>query len=644
MAVKPSKSDESQADSLSKDRQIDNSVMLKFTKNKQIKIPLVTSTTPTIMLLEKKTAYFKGTSEGINNDAQEASNRLAKSSWSPHVGDSKSKYDEATLVCQDPLYQNERRDSSKYNKIPSPSLPVQACGSIKSSSQLVNGKHGFLTNSSAERVGQTATEGLDMDQKDCSSASTSLVDYKDDNNIDDSLYLGPDSSLTCTVYNTSRKRSRSFLEKLSHRCIQDDPTEASMEQECLIFSDKMKQLLKRSKKGSIHQPDSHEKLNLPCPSPVTVHFSGLEEQEEFVGHLDAQTFFGQKIKVHMSDREDLEATTEGEKDLHSKKSSQGAGTPIEHAGVSAVTAECAELYEEKMNNVCAVRKVPSTLKHMERGCPRSEPSNYFDFCDQMKREMDNSFRSNLNSVVKKSRKTKYRFFILETSDDVFFEETKVQLEAEGHTAVHTSEFFLDKGSSSSLLIILRNEDIAEHICEVPHLLALKKSPDVQFAGIDETDDVVNLTHQELFTKGGLIMLDGAALEPLSLCDMKKMSEILQELSKTGKWKWMLHYRDSRRLKENARLSQEAKEKKQLLNWCQEAGIIEVLPYHECDLMSRDQPDYLTCLVRLQVQNISARYTVFITDTATDSKFESNGIITTTFNSFLTCSPGEAFSV
>nr|XP_029137975.1 probable GPI-anchored adhesin-like protein PGA55 isoform X1 [Labrus bergylta] len=643
MAVKPSKSDESQADSLSKDRQIDHSVMSKFAKNKQPKIPLVTSPTRTTMLLEKQRECYKGTSEGINNNAQEASKLLEKSSWSPHVGDRKSKYDKDTLVCQDPLYQNKRRDSSKYNKISSSSLPVQTFGCIKSSSQLVNGKHGFSTNSSADRVGQTAAESLDMDQNDCLSASTSLVDYKDDNNIDDSLYLGPDSSLSCTVYNTSQKRSHSFLEQISQRCIQEDPTEASMEQECLIFSEKIKQLLKRSKKGSIHQPESHGKLNLPCPSPMTVHFSGLEEQEETMDHLDAPSLFGQKIKVHMSDREDLEATTEGEKALHSKKSSEGTGTPIEDAGVSTVTAECAELYEEKMNNICAVRKVPSTRKHMERGCPRSEPSKYFDFCDQMKREMDNSFRSNLNSVVKKSRKTKYRFYILETSDDVFFEETKVQLEAEGHTAVQPSEFFLDKGTSSSLLIILRNEDIAEHICEVPHLLALKKSPGVQFAGIDETDDVVNLTHQELFTKGGFIMLDGAALEPLSLCDMKKMSEILQGLSKTGKWKWMLHYRDSRRLKENARLSQEAKEKKQLLNWCQEAGIIEVLPYHECDLMSRDQPDYLTCLVRLQVQNISARYTVFITDTATDSKFESNGIITTTFNSFLTCSPSEAFS-
>lgn len=51
---------------------------------------------------------------------------------------------------------------------------------------------------------------------------------------------------------------------------------------------------------------------------------------------------------------------------------------------------------------------------------------------------------------------------------------------------------------------------------MPYLLSLKKSPGVQFAGIDEPDDVGNQTHQELFVSGGFIMLDRAALESLRL--------------------------------------------------------------------------------------------------------------------------------
>lgn len=35
-------------------------------------------------------------------------------------------------------------------------------------------------------------------------------------------------------------------------------------------------------------------------------------------------------------------------------------------------------------------------------------------------------------------------------------------------------------------------------------------------------------------------------------NMRKVVGIMEELDKKGKWKWYLHYRDSRRLRENAR--------------------------------------------------------------------------------------------
>ncbi|XP_073328236.1 uncharacterized protein tasor2 [Pagrus major] len=613
---------------------------VKPSKSDEIQTPVVTYIPSASMLFEKKTESLKGNSVGLNDDMQEASEHSSKSSCLSNVWDIKSHSNKAQFN------QYQGRDPSKLIKKTSSSLPLHSFESAKTSSKLwtnmvadgtksVDGNQCFLINSLVEKVAQTTNKSTEMDQRDCSDASTSVANYKDDSIMDDSLFLGPQSSITCTVFNTSRKRPVSFLEQLSQRCLQEDLTLASMEQECLIFSEQMKQLLKRSNRGPTHQLDAHNKLNVPCSSPVTVHFSSLEEEEDSLDYLDAPSLVGQKIEVDMSDRTDL---AEEENTLHPQKSSQRTGNPMEHAGVSSVTSECARLYKAIMNDVCAVKKVPSTRpKHlrMDKGYLKTEPSNHFDFCEQMKRDVDQSFRSSLNSVVKKSCKTKYRFYILVTSDGAFFDETKAHLEAEGHTAVQPSEFFLDGDSTSSLLIIIRNEDIAEHICEVPHLLELKKSPGVQFAGIDEPDDVVNLTHQELFMRGGFIMFDRAAVESLSLCNMKKISEILQELSKMGKWKWMLHYRDSRRMKENARLSTEAKEKTQFLNWCQEVGILEVLPYHECDLMSRDQPDYLTCLVRLQVQNISARYPVFITDTTTDSAFGTNGILTLTFSSFLT---------
>ncbi|KAK3540454.1 hypothetical protein QTP70_031005 [Hemibagrus guttatus] len=206
------------------------------------------------------------------------------------------------------------------------------------------------------------------------------------------------------------------------------------------------------------------------------------------------------------------------------------------------------------------------------------------------------------------------------------------LEAEGHTAVEPYEFEFDANGQTPLLIILRNEDIAEHVFEVPHLLELKKSSRVLFVGIDRPDDVVNLTHQELFAKGGFVVFDETALETLGLENMKKFVGIMEELDKKGKWKWFLHYRDSRKLRENTRCSLEAQRRKQFIDCCQEAGIVEVLPYHECDVISRDKPDFLRCLVRLQIQNISARFPVFITDTP-DETFEKNGILTMNIYTF-----------
>uniref|UniRef100_A0A3Q1J401 Uncharacterized protein n=1 Tax=Anabas testudineus TaxID=64144 RepID=A0A3Q1J401_ANATE len=606
MAVKPSKSDESQEDYICKDGQIENAL-----KSKQTKAPVVTYTTPSSM---EKTGTVKGNSDELNDDMLESSS--SESSWSSSLSEWKLNCEKAKSAHFDP---SRHYQENEFNHRAALSQSVQSLEPVKASSRFLDENQSYLTHSLVRKIGKTAKE-----KEDCSDASASFVDYKCNNTME------PETSLKCTVYNTRHQKCFPFLEHVSKRCLQDDLTQASMEQEHLIFYEQIKQLLKRSKRGPTYQQDAYDKLRSSYTSSLTVDFSSLEEQDDSLDYLlDAPSLIGQKIKVDMGDRKDSVDAREERKTLDP----QGIGNQMEHAGVSDMAEECARLYEAMMNDVCAVKKVPRRSKffRMGRVNQTTEPHNNFDFCDQMKREMDESFHSNLNSVVKKSSKTKYRFYILVTSGDAFFEKTK--LEAQGHTAIESSEFFPPE-DSSSLLIVLRNEDIAEHICEVPHLLELKKSPGVQFAGIDEPDDVVNLTHQELFTRGGFIMFNRAALESLSLCNMKKCSEILQELSRTGRWRWMLHYRDSRRLKEKARLSAEAKQKTHFLNWCQDTGILEVLPYHDCDQMSKDQPDYLTCLVHLQVQNISARYPVFITDTTTDCAFGRNGILTMTVDTII----------
>lgn len=236
-----------------------------------------------------------------------------------------------------------------------------------------------------------------------------------------------------------------------------------------------------------------------------------------------------------------------------------------------------------------------------------------------------------SSVIRHNSDTKSRFFILETSNEPFFKETKELLEADGNVYVGPDEFDLDKQDPSllPLVIIIRNIDIANHICEIPHLLELKRCSHVVFAGIEHPDDLRNLTHEELFTKGGFLMVDSSSFLKQPLVALNRTVSLLEELSKNGKWKWFLHNRDIRRLRQDSRLDEAARAKKNFLEGCQERGIVEVLPYHDCDLVTLECPDYLQCLVRLQIQNATKRFPVFITDKAVDESFQRSGIFTLT---------------
>lgn len=207
----------------------------------------------------------------------------------------------------------------------------------------------------------------------------------------------------CTAHNYSSKGSCSLLEHVSQRCIQNDPILASVEREHLIFSEKMKQLLKRSRRGCIHSQDKHDKSNLSCASPLTVQFSCLEEQEDTVDHLvELPPLVVHKITGEMSESRQLTDPIKEAKTLNPQTLPDGTDTP-QHTGVSGVTAECAMLYETMMDEVFARKKLPSRNKGSQMERAYSKPS-----------------------VVEQSCKTKYRFFILVTSNDIIFEKTRVR--------------------------------------------------------------------------------------------------------------------------------------------------------------------------------------------------------------------------
>ncbi|KAM4812307.1 protein TASOR 2 isoform X2 [Urocitellus parryii] len=248
-----------------------------------------------------------------------------------------------------------------------------------------------------------------------------------------------------------------------------------------------------------------------------------------------------------------------------------------------------------------------------------------------------SLHVKLKSVMKEACKSPFLFYLVETEEKSFFVRTKNILRKGGHTEIEPQHFCQAfHRENDKLIIIIRNEDLSSHLHQIPFLLKLKHFPSVIFAGIDSPEDVVNDTYQELFRTGGFMISDDKILEHLTLVQLKDIVKILEKLNGNGRWKWLLHYRENKKLKEDIRMDSIAHKKNLILKSYQSANIIELLHYHHCDSRSPTKAEILKCLINLQIQHVEARFAVFLTDKPTVSKevFENSGILVTDVNNFI----------
>uniref|UniRef100_A0A8C1DYW2 Transcription activation suppressor b n=1 Tax=Cyprinus carpio carpio TaxID=630221 RepID=A0A8C1DYW2_CYPCA len=195
--------------------------------------------------------------------------------------------------------------------------------------------------------------------------------------------------------------------------------------------------------------------------------------------------------------------------------------------------------------------------------------------------------------------------------------------------------YLESKSQQKFMIIIQNEDIAAHVHKIPALVSLKKLPTVYFAGVDSLDDVKNRTYNELFVSGGLIVSDELILKPDNIT-LEKLRAFLKFLEEQGSpWKWKVHCKTQKKLKELSRLNTEALDLLNLLTTYQKKHLVEFLPYHECDTPSRTAPD-LDCLVKLQAQHTQLRHFIFLTERHDDtfSQFSGSGVIIAGMNDIM----------
>ncbi|XP_031215264.1 protein TASOR 2 isoform X4 [Mastomys coucha] len=242
----------------------------------------------------------------------------------------------------------------------------------------------------------------------------------------------------------------------------------------------------------------------------------------------------------------------------------------------------------------------------------------------------------LKGVVREACKSPFLFYLVETEDKSFFLRTKSILKKGGHTEIELLDFSQAlHREDETLLVIIRNEDMISHLHQIPSLLKLKHFPSVIFAGMDSPEDILNDTYQELFQSGGFVVSDDVILESLTLVQLKEILKILEKLNENSRWKWLLHYKENKKLKEGVRVDSIAQKKNLILRSYQSVNIIDLLHYHNCDSPSSTKAEILKCLLNLQIQHISARFAVFLTDKPTVSTeiFEKNGILVTDVNYF-----------
>nr|XP_046240860.1 uncharacterized protein tasora isoform X2 [Scatophagus argus] len=224
--------------------------------------------------------------------------------------------------------------------------------------------------------------------------------------------------------------------------------------------------------------------------------------------------------------------------------------------------------------------------------------------------------NNLVEIVKDLKKNSLQFYLHSTEpEDQVSEDVKEYLLKQGNVEQSPMAFLDQENSDNRLLVIIKNKDIAGHVHKIPGLVSLKRHPNVVFVGIDTLDDIRNNSYNELFVSGGCIVSDELVLNPDYITHDRLTALLMlleQHSSPERVWRWKVHYKTHKKLKEQSRFRREAANLLDLLSAYQKRQIVEFLPYHHCDMMSHHSPD-LDCLMELQARYTQYRHTVLLTE-------------------------------
>ncbi|XP_074429272.1 protein TASOR 2 isoform X2 [Larus michahellis] len=447
----------------------------------------------------------------------------------------------------------------------------------------------------------------------------------------------------------------------------EEITQHTLDMECLRFRYKLKQILRNRKppfstSKSIFPKDFSPQVmsetlprrEAPAPfslrsrSPLQVTIlpsdawpSGLGWHRQSGRHGDPSAPW-QDTLCHERSRARSRTASQGHAaPFHLNKLKYGNKLKDSRGDIAVILDEYAEFHRVMLSRADTGSEgggtVPAPGEATSEWTCASLPGRMAAF-EEMIADLCSTLHFRLRSVAKEACSRAGMFYLVETDKDPFFARVKTLLKKDGCVEIKPPRFCEAKHEADDdrLLVVIRNKDISSHIHNVPCLLKLKQCPNVVFAGVDSPEDVTAHTYQELFHAGGFVVSDEEVLETVTLGQLKEVVKVLEKLNRSGRWKWLLHYKESKKLREDVRVDANARKKRLILKSCQGADLIEVLHYHACDSGSSPESQSVNCLLNLQVQRVSARFAVYLTEKSSVSRevLESKGILVADVNTFL----------
>ncbi|XP_068132081.1 protein TASOR 2 isoform X2 [Hyperolius riggenbachi] len=458
----------------------------------------------------------------------------------------------------------------------------------------------------------------------------------------------------------------------NRKIVSDDPTQNTLDMERLRFMCRLKEVLKRSSMdiqafdspfqtmfesnripgcaGTVPKNRSPLLITVHCPYrrrdyeshdswyPGNSVSQGRYEDEEW----DTRPFCSRTSK---------KARTHRRSPYHFSRLTYENTMVKPNCDISVILKECAQSNHLKLSRI----GLGGTALERPSAHPETDRSGWqtrqaFDPTSSKSQTVGNiisdlctNLQSRLHSVAKDAAQKNCYFYLTRTIDedkegeDDFFSLTKSVLIKHGYTPTEPQDFCdSEQATSNKLFVLIKNEHVFSHIHKIPCLLQLKLLPYVTFSGVDTPEDVPESMYQELFQAGGFVVSEKSLLENITIGKLKEVLAILETMNRTSAWKWLVHYGENRKLKEDKRAESVSQVKIPLLKSYQQLNIIEILPYHRCDSKSEELYSDLECLLSLQSQHIRSRLAVYLTAVAsTDTEvFEQNGILVYDVDTFI----------